>query len=101
MERQMPKPRKMPLIQYSHLGYHKGIILRRDNWKEKFKPIFYDEAFVETQLNLLIPIRNEIMHANSEYLTPLQLTTLDASYGLLMERITAEFQSPVIKETKI
>jgi hypothetical protein len=96
-ESQGPKPHKMPIIHYSHLGDLKAIILRKDNWREKFKSIFYDEKFFETQLNLLIPIRNDVMHGNSEYLTPLQLTTLDPSYGLLMDRIMAEPQDEIIK----
>lgn len=83
----VPKPPTMPLINRSHLGELKDIILRKDNWKEKFKPIFNDEKLLESQIKLLVPIRNQIMHANRDYLTNKQHKTLEAGYEILMSMI--------------
>jgi hypothetical protein len=83
----VPKPPKMPLINRSHLGELKDIILRKDNWKEKFKPIFNDEKLLESQIKLLVPIRNQIMHANRDFLTNKQVKTLEAGYEILMSMI--------------
>lgn len=86
-DRKPHDPKDLPLISRSHLGELKDIILRKDNWKEKFKPIFNDEKLLETQIKLLVPIRNKVMHANAKYLSSKELKTLEAGYEILMSMI--------------
>ena len=72
------------MINYSDLGQLKDIILRRDNWKEKFSHVFRDEKLFESQISLIIPIRNMIMHGNEAYLTDSQVRILKSGYEIIM-----------------
>jgi hypothetical protein len=86
-ERQVFESRELPLINYSDLGQLKDIILRRDNWREKFSQVFRDEKVFESQITLIIPIRNLIMHGNEAYLTDREVRVLKTGYDIIMERL--------------
>ena len=89
-DKQLLKPNKIQLINYSHVGELKDIIIKRDNWKDKFKSVFKDEKFLESQINLLIPIRNKVMHGNVQDLSQLEIKSLDLTYDLFMDLIKPE-----------
>lgn len=82
-ERQIIEGSELPLINYSDLGHLKDIILRRDNWKEKFSEVFRDEKMFESQITLIIPIRNMIMHGNEAYLNDSQVRILKSGYEII------------------
>lgn len=87
----VPPPPSKPLISYSHLGELRDIILRADNWREKFKNIFRSEEFFKGSMSSLIPIRNQVMHAGSNMLDDLQKQTLKTNYDILMTLINKSY----------
>lgn len=82
-----PPSSSKPLISYSYLGELKDIILKSENWKEKFKQIFRNEDSFKGSMAALIPIRNQVMHSGSTWLDDLQKQTLKHHYDILMRLI--------------
>ncbi len=41
---------------------YEKVILRNDNWKEAFKPIFHNKEYVQLRMSELVALRNSIMH---------------------------------------
>ena len=54
--------KEYPLLCYADFTDYAKIILRTDNWKEIFKNVFQDKAWIKTKLRELEPIRNDIAH---------------------------------------
>jgi hypothetical protein len=52
-----------PLIDYAHMGEYRDIILRRDNWREVFQPVFGSKAQVEAFFEWCTEARIEIGHS--------------------------------------
>ena len=51
-----------PLHYYINFSEYQKIIIKKDNWREAFKPIFKDETITSAKLTELEPIRNDIAH---------------------------------------
>lgn len=79
----VPQPKSRDLIDYSDLGDLKDIILRADNWKEKFQSIFKNETIFAGSMALIIPIRNQIAHRDERSLDEQQIDVLSSNYRLL------------------
>ena len=64
-EKQYPwhKEKSLPLVFYIDFTDYIKIILRRDNWKDKFQKVFKDKEIVSAKLRELEPIRNAIAHS--------------------------------------
>ena len=54
--------KEYPPICYADFTDYMKIMLRRDNWREVFKTLFHDTAWIITKLRELEPIRNDIAH---------------------------------------
>lgn len=55
----------------------KEIILRRDNWREVFAPIFQDDAILRGSLSEIEPIRNKVAH--SRIVSPSDVRILEST----------------------
>lgn len=52
----------LPPIFYTDFTDYVKIIMRRDNWRQVFEPIFKDKEIISAKLRELEPIRNAIAH---------------------------------------
>lgn len=53
----------LPLMYYVDFPDYIRIIIRKDNWKDFFAPVFKDKEAISTKLRELEPIRNDIAHS--------------------------------------
>lgn len=52
-----------PLLDYADFGEYADIIVRKDNWNEIFKEVFFRAESVRESFQRLYPIRNGTMHS--------------------------------------
>jgi ATP-dependent Lon protease len=54
---------KRDVVQYLDFADYLKIIIRRDNWRDAFAPVFQDETIITAKLKELEPIRNAVSHS--------------------------------------
>jgi hypothetical protein len=74
-----------PLIAYADLDDYRKIIVRKDNWREVFKPFFARKEFVSEHFHLLHAPRNVIAH--NRPLTTEELELVRVKTRLLLRAI--------------
>ena len=61
LNRALGKPRHDA---FDYLGFdsYEKIILRRDNWRTVFAPVFHDKPLIQHKLRIILSLRNDVMH---------------------------------------
>lgn len=77
-----------PFIDYAHVGEYRDIMLRADNWREVFEPIFGSKVQVEAYFEWCTEARVEIGHSR-----PLR-NELWTAFNFAARRLIAGFEEP-------
>lgn len=80
-----------PLINCLNFSDYAKIILKRDNWKDLFAPIFGSQEKIKVWLDEIQEIRNSIMHSKRK-ITPEEKRTLDNNVGKIKKCIHASYK---------